>query len=117
MKKKTTFIISIIMALMMVFSLAACKDDNPTGGGGKTPPTQQQWEQAGIEGSFTAEISGTLASSNVTAEGEISMKWTGSNEQSLDNTITWLKGQGYDSYGGQSAEKTTDGYKIGRAHV
>ena len=110
MKKKTTFIISMVMALTMAFSLAACKDDNPTGGGGKTPPTQQQWEQAGIEGSFTAEISGTLASSNVTAEGEISMKWTGSNEQSLDNTITWLKGQGYDSYGGQSAEKTTDGY-------
>ena len=105
--------------MLLLLSLAACgNDDNPegTGGGGgggdnpiisKTPPTAEQWADAGIIGTFTADVKGELALS-VVDNGEISMKWTGSDEASLDNTIAWLKGQGFSSYGGSNAQKTTE---------
>lgn len=111
MKRKS--LVAILLALVLCFTMAltACKDnndDNPPVGGGKTPPTASQWADAGISGTFNAEVKGELALSNVSESGEISMKWTGSDESSLDNTITWLKGQGYSSYGGQNAQKTVE---------
>ena len=106
-------ILSILIAMLLLFSLAACGDkDNPPDNGdnpivSKTPPTADQWAGVGIAGTFTADVKGELALS-VVDNGEISMKWTGSDEASLDNTITWLKGQGFTSYGGQTAQKTTE---------
>ena len=109
MKRKS--LVAILLALVLCFTMAltACKDDNddPPVGGGKTPPTASQWADAGISGTFTADVKGELALS-VVDNGEISMKWTGSDEASLDNMITWLKGQGFTSYGGQNAEKSTE---------
>ena len=112
MKRKS--LVAILLALVLCFTMAltACKDDNddnddPPVGGGKTPPTADQWADAGISGTFTADVKGELALS-VVENGEISMKWTESDEASLDNTITWLKGQGFTSYGGQNAEKSTE---------
>ena len=109
MKRKS--LVAILLALVLCFTMAltACKDDNddPPVGGGKTPPTASQWADAGISGTFTANVKGELALS-VVDNGEISMKWTGSDEASLDNMITWLKGQGFTSYGGQNAEKSTE---------
>ncbi len=101
-------LLAILLSAFLLFSLAACGDkgNSPTGGG-KEPPTREQWADAGINGTFTAEVKGELALS-VVDNGEISMKWTGSDEASLDNTITWLKQQGFSSYGGRSAQKTTD---------
>ncbi len=110
-KMKRKSLVAILLALVLCFTMAltACKDDNdaPPVGGGKTPPTADQWADAGISGTFTADVKGNLALS-VVDNGEISMKWTGSDEASLDNTITWLKGQGFTSYGGQTAEKITE---------
>ena len=101
-------LLAILLSMFMLLSLVACGDkDDPPVGGGKTPPTASQWADAGISGTFTADVKGELALS-VVDNGEISMKWTGSDEASLDNTITWLKGQGYSSYGGQNAQKTTE---------
>ena len=101
-------LLAILLSMFMLLSLVACGDkDDPPVGGGKTPPTASQWADAGISGTFTADVKGELALS-VVENGEISMKWTGSDEASLDNTITWLKGQGYSSYGGQNAQKTTE---------
>ena len=101
-------LLAILLSMFMLLSLVACGDkDDPPVGGGKTPPTASQWADAGISGTFTADVKGELALS-VVDNGEISMKWTGSDEASLDNTITWLKGQGFTSYGGQNAEKTTE---------
>ncbi len=101
-------LLAILLSMFMLLSLVACGDkDDPPVGGGKTPPTASQWADAGISGTFTADVKGELALS-VVDNGEISMKWTGSDEASLDNTITWLKGQGFTSYGGQNAEKSTE---------
>ena len=101
-------LLAILLSMFMLLSLVACGDkDDPPVGGGKTPPTASQWADAGISGTFTADVKGELALS-VVENGEISMKWTGSDEASLDNTITWLKGQGFTSYGGQNAEKSTE---------
>lgn len=101
-------LLAILLSMFMLLSLVACGDkDDPPVGGGKTPPTSSQWADAGISGTFTADVKGELALS-VVDNGEISMKWTGSDEASLDNTITWLKGQGFTSYGGQNAEKSTE---------
>ena len=101
-------LLAILLSMFMLLSLVACGDkDDPPVGGGKTPPTADQWADAGISGTFTADVKGELALS-VVENGEISMKWTESDEASLDNTITWLKGQGFTSYGGQNAEKTTE---------
>ncbi len=112
MKRKFLVLIVALVALIVcvavvVIVLINNKGNSPTGGG-KTPPTIQQWADAGISGTFNVEVKGTLAESNVSKDGEISMKWTGSDEASLDNTITWLKGQGFTSYGGQNAEKSTE---------
>lgn len=112
MKRKFLVLIVALVALIVcvavvVIVLINNKGNSPTGEG-KTPPTIQQWTDAGISGTFNVEVKGTLAESNVSEDGEISMKWTGSDEASLDNTITWLKGQGFSSYGGQNAEKSTE---------
>ena len=96
MKRKFLVLIVALVALIVcvavvVIVLINNKGNSPTGGE-KTPPTIQQWTDAGISGTFNVEVKGTLAESNVSKDGEISMKWTGSDEASLDNTITWLKG-------------------------
>ncbi len=104
MKNKLKPLLAAILGLCLIFALAACGGDkDPVGG--KTP-TQSDWSAAGITGGFAVEVKGTLVT-NQAVEGEIQMKWTGSDETSLDNTIIWLKGQGYSSYGGASAEKTS----------
>ena len=106
-------LLAILLSVLLLLTLAACgdKDNTPDNGDNpivsKTPPTASQWADAGISGTFTADVKGELALS-VVDNGEISMKWTGSDEASLDNMITWLKGQGFTSYGGQNAEKSTE---------
>ena len=97
MKRRNLLTILLALVLGLSLCLTACgdKDDDPTGNGGQTPPTQQQWADAGISGTFNAEVKGTLALSNVSENGEISMKWTDSDEASFHITIAWLKGQGY----------------------
>ncbi len=102
MKKKIT-VITVLMVAIMMLLLVACDGGL---GGGETPGAQD-WKSLGFTGEFDAQVNGTLET-NVVDGGSITMKWTGSDEQSLDNTIAWLKEQGFDSYGGQSAEKTTE---------
>ena len=103
---------AVLLTALVLFSLAACEDGPSKIGGddpilSKTSPTEDQWADVGISGTFTADVRGELAFS-VVDNGEISMKWTDSDEASLDNTIEWLKGQGFTSYGGQTAQKTAE---------
>ena len=105
MKRKGVLSVLLTLMLILSLSLVACGEND---GGGNTPPTQSQWESVGISGTFDVEVKGVLSQSIVSENNEISMKWEGSDEESLDNTIDWLKEQGYDSYGGASAQKTTE---------
>ncbi len=92
-----------LLAVIIILTLAAC-DKGGASNLSKKAPTEKQWADVGISGTFNAEVKGELALS-VVENGEITMKWTGSDEASLDNTITWLKGQGFTSYNGSSATK------------
>ncbi|MBO4979050.1 MAG: hypothetical protein J6D16_01440, partial [Clostridia bacterium] len=80
-------LLAILLSVLLLLTLAACgdKDNTPDNGDNpivsKTPPTASQWADAGISGTFTADVKGELALS-VVDNGEISMKWTGSDEAS-----------------------------------
>ena len=101
MKGKIRLIGILLLTVILAATLAACggkKDDNPKA------PTQSDWSAVGIAGGFSAEVKGNLVT-NLAVDGEIQMKWTDSDETSLDNTIAWLKSKGFSSYGGATATK------------
>ncbi len=112
MKKMKVFLVTIlalIFALSGVVLLTACgDDDNPPSedGGGETPnlnsPTADDWFVAGLGESFGAEVQGTLAQ-NYKVDDEILLKWTGSNEASLTNTVAWLQQHGYTDFSGEGS--------------
>ena len=101
MKGKIKLIGILLLTVILAVTLAACggnKGDDPKA------PTQSDWSAVGIDGGFSAEVKGNL-DTNLAVDGEIQMKWTDSDETSLDNTIAWLKSKGFSSYGGATATK------------
>ncbi|MDR3318405.1 MAG: hypothetical protein LBS99_03125 [Clostridiales bacterium] len=100
MKKSIKTILVCGVLAIASFALAAC------GGDGKPAiPPNNAFDSVGIPGGFTAEVKGTLVSSASSADEGVQMKWSGSDEASHDNVIAWLRGGGYDKYGGQTAQK------------
>ena len=104
MKRKFKLLLMTLLFISATFLLVGCKEKQTSG---EKAPTKDDWMKVGITGSFTAEVKGKLVT-NQAIEGEISMKWTESNEESLDNTIDFLKTQGYSSYNGDPAKKQVD---------
>ena len=110
MKRKSLIAVFLIFVFSFILILTSCKkcSKNKTPvGGGITPPILEQWEKVGIDGDFKPNVNGELVISAF-ENNEITMKWTGSDEGSLDNTIAWLKEQGFTTYGGQTAQKTSE---------
>ena len=101
MKEKIRLVGILLLTVILAVTLAACngsKDNTPKA------PTQSDWSAVGIDGGFSAEVKGNLVT-NLAVEGEIQMKWTDSDETSLDSIIVWLKSKGFSSYGGATATK------------
>ena len=104
-KKKLTVIVASAVALVVALTvvLIVVLSNNKD----KGIPNKTQLQSVGINSAFNVEISGKLETSTVENE-QISMKWSDSNEQSLDNTISWLQGEGFNSYNGNSAIKISE---------
>lgn len=100
MKNKLKPMLAAILGLCLIFALTACGKDPDTG---KTT-TNSDWSAVGIDGGFNAQVKGTQVA-NKAADGAIEMKWIGSDEESLDNTIAWLRGQSFTSYGTSASGK------------
>ncbi len=101
MKNKLKPMLAAILGLCLIFALTACGGKDPDTG--KTP-TSSDWSAVGIDGGFNANVKGTLVT-NKAGSGAIEMKWTDSDEDSLDNTIAWLRGQSFTSYGTSASGK------------
>lgn len=104
MKGKIRLVGILLLTVILAVTLAACNGGNDDNGNTPKAPTQSDWSAVGIDGGFSAEVKGNLVT-NLAVEGEIQMKWTDSDETSLDNTIAWLKSKGFSSYGGATATK------------
>lgn len=104
MKGKIRLVGILLLTVILAVTLAACNGGNDDNDNTPKAPTQSDWSAVGIDGGFSAEVKGNLVT-NLAVEGEIQMKWTDSDETSLDNTIAWLKSKGFSSYGGATATK------------
>ena len=101
MKKKSLVfvvgVVAIVIIVAIVLAVTLPKKDKGT-------PSKEQWGMVGISSEFNVAVNGKLEKS-VAKDGEVSMKWTNSDETSLDNIISWLKSEGFDSNNGMPATK------------
>lgn len=102
--KKQFKLILVALGLCLVFAFTACGKGAGGGTGTGGAPSQSDWESFGVTSAFDADVKGTRKVYSV-ANGSVDMKWSDSDEESLDNTIAWLRGQDFTNYGTNTAGK------------